>query len=822
MSALLVLVAALLARVSVADAGGHAADVQQRLNRLPLLFVENQGQLDRRVAYSLSGTDRTVYFTASGVTLVMHGQARQAPVKVTFPGARAGVRPEAYDPTPTRVSYWRAEAAANRTDIPTYARLVYRDLWPGIDLEYVVRERTLKYTFRVAAGADPSLIRIAYRGVRDLAHTGAGTLAIDTPGGGLVDLRPVAFQDGPGGRVEVAAEYALEANRSPGARVHGFRLAPYDRSRTLELDPATVVYAGFFAARTSGTCGMSGGIAVDGGGNAYITGNSDNRPGTFPPTDGSTYGGNTDAFVAKIAPDGTLLRAGFFGSPAFETGDAIAADPAGNVYLLGSGGNQLPNVIAPVATQSSFYIARFTVDGAVEWTRLFPGTTAYCPRGIAAVPDGSGVVATGFTATNETVFPVEGGPGLVYHGQGDQGEDAFVVRLGSSGGITFAGYIGGTKFDSGEAVAVDAGGNTYVAGFTSSTETDLFPLLEGPDATFNGDGSSLFPGDAFVAKVGPTGTLLYCGYIGGSESDIGTGIGVDASGNAYVAGVTRSYDGTFPTAVGPVLDPMLGGTTSDAPFITKVSTNGMDLVYSGFVGTSIGGDIRTKVGVDAAGGAIVLVDDVASAEGFPAGGAKATRLGANGEVLIAKVRAAGDGLEWSTLFGGGGGEFPRGIAVDAVGDAWFIGDSGSEPPGFPAAGGPSLTRTAAFNQDVFVARIHGTPGNGGGGGGGTGTCTVSATCLADVQAALPNPDLAPDLKSAKVARGLAKLLAKAGSGIDGAASATKPKKQARQLKKARRALTKLLNKATKADLKGRLNAPLATIQAAVNDVLAQL
>lgn len=141
---------------------------------------------------------------------------------------------------------------------------------------------------------------------------------------------------------------------------------------------------------------------------------------------------------------------------------------------------------------------------------------------------------------------------------------------------------------------------------------------------------------------------------------------------------------------------------------------------------------------------------------------------------------------------------------------------------FPPAGGPSLAPSAQLGQNVFVARLHGTPGNGGGGGGGTGTCTACATCLAEVQASLPNPAAAPDAKSRKVANGLQNLLAKAGKGIDGAASATKPKQQAKKLSKARKALEKLLTKAGKADEKPRLNAPLATIQAAVDAVLAQL
>ena len=100
MHALFLLVAAILAGSSIAFARDDIGDVRERISRLPLLFVENQGQLDRRVAYYLSGTDRTVYFTPSGVTLVMHGTGRQSPVKITFPGARPGVRPEASRPMP--------------------------------------------------------------------------------------------------------------------------------------------------------------------------------------------------------------------------------------------------------------------------------------------------------------------------------------------------------------------------------------------------------------------------------------------------------------------------------------------------------------------------------------------------------------------------------------------------------------------------------------------------------------------------------------------------------------------------------------------------
>ena len=140
--------------------------------------------------------------------------------------------------------------------------------------------------------------------------------------------------------------------------------------------------------------------------------------------------------------------------------------------------------------------------------------------------------------------------------------------------LLFSGYIGGSENDEGKAIAVDVQGNTYVTGYANSDQT-TFPVVVGPDLSLNGSA------DAFVVKVDPTGTtLLYAGYIGGADGDIGYGIAVDEDGNAYVAGATRSEASTFPVLVGPDLT---SNGLGDA-FVAKVNAAGTTLLYAGYIG----------------------------------------------------------------------------------------------------------------------------------------------------------------------------------------------------------------------------------------------
>ncbi len=276
-------------------------------------------------------------------------------------------------------------------DSRTYQRVVYPDLWPGIDLAYTGAGGYLKYEFVVHPGADPGQIRLAYRGAEDVTLNAAGQIEVTTPIGGFTDDLPVAWQEGPAGRTPVASTFNLQPATSDAERaadteqavtVFGFALGPYDPTRDLVLDPVVFLYCGYIGGAGDD---VGCGIAVDGAGNAYVTGYTTSDQATFPVTGGPDLtfnGGNYDAFVAKVNAAGTaLLYAGYIGGAGDDGGYGIAVDGAGNAYV------------------------------------------------------------TGYTDSDQATFPVTGGPDLTYNGGTD---DAFVAKVNAAGtALLYAGYIGG-------------------------------------------------------------------------------------------------------------------------------------------------------------------------------------------------------------------------------------------------------------------------------------------------------------------------------------------------------------------------------------------
>ncbi len=492
--------------------------------RMPLHFIANKGQLDKRVDYYVQGRDRSLYFGPGGVTFVLASAERSKPenvrqdhaarwvVKLDFVGADGTIRPRGLDETGATISYFKGNREDWRTGLPTYGRLVYRNLWPGIDLAYSGTASKLKYEFIVQPGADPSSIKLAYSGAGEVALGEDGRLEVHTPAGSFRDDEPVAFQEKAGERSAIPMSFVLQSP-APGSQAFGFKVGDYDRSRPLIMDPAILVYCGYIGGSRNEACY---GIAVDGSGNAYVTGTTSSTQADFPEKVGPdlTYNIDNDAFIAKVNASGAgLVYCGYIGGAGADYGRGIAVDSLGNAYV------------------------------------------------------------TGNTSSTEVTFPVTGGPDLTSNG----GDDAFIAKVNAAGtALVYCGYIGGLGVDYGAAVAVDGSGNAYVTGHTSSWEA-TFPETSGPDLTYN------LNTDAFAAKVNASGTGLdYCGYIGGSGADYGRGIAVDGAGNAYVTGSTSSTEATFPVAGGPDLTSNGG---KDA-FVAKVDAGGLGLVYCGFIGGS--------------------------------------------------------------------------------------------------------------------------------------------------------------------------------------------------------------------------------------------
>jgi uncharacterized protein (TIGR03437 family) len=523
--------------------------------------------------------------------------------------------------TPAVISYFKGRPGQWKAGLPTYSRIVYKDLWPGIDLLYSGETDRLKYQFVIQPGARPEQIRLAYRGAESVKVNEAGQLEVSTPAGGFHDEKPYAWQEAGGRRREVAAGYALR-----GAGEYGFQVGDYDASLPLVLDPAVLVYAGYI-----GGSGLDQGfgIAVDGAGNAYVNGYTQSSQANFPVTVGPdlTYNGSRDAFVAKVKADGTgLVYAGYIGGSDDDRGFGIAVDGAGNAYVTGfTYSSDFPVTVGPDLTfngGADAFVAKVKADGtSLVYAGYIGGSGDDIGFGIAV--DGAGnAYVTGFTTNS---FPVTVGPDLTYNG----GQDAFVAKVKADGtGLVYAGYIGGSGFDLGFGIAVDGAGNAYVTGYTQSSQA-TFPVTVGPGLTYKGNT------DAFVAKVEADGTgLVYAGYIGGSGDDEGRGIAVDGAGNAYVTGYTQSSQATFPVTVGP--DLTFNGV-ADA-FVAKVKADGTGLVYAGYIGGS-DFDLGFGIAVDGAGSAYVTGYTYSS--DFPVTVGPGLTYKGNIDAFVAKIGAGG-------------------------------------------------------------------------------------------------------------------------------------------------------------------------------------
>jgi beta-propeller repeat-containing protein/centrosomal CEP192-like protein len=406
---------------------------------------------------------------------------------------------------------------------------------------------------------------------------------------------------------------------------------------------------------------------VDTLGNAYVTGttvsphfpvtsNSFNRECGGDGECGATLNVNhllvSNAFVSKLNPAGSaLVYSGFLGEFENVRGQAIAVDLNENVYVTG----------------------QTEANGAP--------TVPIVPPNVPPPP---------FPITAGAFQPSFGGL-----------TDAFVTKISSSGStIPYSSYLGGGDEDIGNGIAVDGSANAYITGLAYSTD---FPVVGALQATNGG------AGDAFLSKVntnaaGPA-SLVYSTLLGGSGLDQGNGVAVDASGNAYVTGVTNST--TLGFTPGPSVQPsckldFLGVCEGDA-FVAKVNpaqVGALSLVYFTYLGGS-NGDSGVGIAVDTGGNAYVT--GATNSADFPTTAAvfQPHFGGGNNDAFVTKLDPTGSALVYSTFLGGNNAESGNGIAVDTSGSAYVAGQTCSLD--FPLSN--PLQDSSGGNCDAFISKV---------------------------------------------------------------------------------------------------------------------
>lgn len=685
---------------------------------LATVFVPNPGLGDPAILFRTLGAGGLFYFGLREVLLPLPTSGKASPLaqafapatdaaatpallRVRFEGSNAAVRVEGAERLSGVVNYLVGNDPAQwRTAIPTYEQLVYRELYPGIDLTYAGAGGALKGTFQVAAGADPRVIRWRYAGASEV-RLEAGELRVYVPGAKdrpyLVEHQPVAWQERAGQRVPVSVSYAAQRDG-----MFGFEVGRYDSALPLIIDP-TLDYGTYW-----GFAGCEGAydVAVDANNNVYLVGatNLASYPAQTTDCGARDY---YDIFASKVDPSKTgaaqLIYTTYLASNKTDLGTAIQVDETGNAYIGGyAWGNNFPTTTN--AYQRTFgggmadaVAAKLNPQGQVVYATYLGGSD-FDEAYHMAMADGLIYLAGVSGSAN---FPTT----TDAYQRTNRNGDGFVAVLdparSGAASLIYSTLYGGTNSDEVDAVAI-AGGSIYLAGGTLSTN---LPLKNPIYATAP---SAPTYYDAFAARLDRTRTgsdqLLFATYLGGARGEMAGGITVNTTGTIYVTGVTLSSN--FPRTIGPAH----GGDWDG--FLTVLNpVPPTALVWSRFVGGS---------GRDALRDVLLAPNDAAWVVGgtgssnlptvnplqdtFRGGAPQApyTWLGSAGDALVAAFNNDG-AMAFGTYLGGTGFDAAMGIARGVDGRFYVAG--GTYSTDLSTANPYQVANAGKY--DAFVAAIGG-------------------------------------------------------------------------------------------------------------------
>jgi hypothetical protein len=715
--------------------------------QVPLAFEPNVGQTDQQVKFMARGSGYGLFLTPTEAVLSLgHSAAKKncanniiSVVRMSLMGSQVNPVMQGIEPLPGKSHYIIGNNPTNwRRNVPQFARVRYSEVYPGVDLVYYGHQGQLEYDFEIAPKADPGNIRLNFKGTRHLKMD-AGTLVLETAGGNIRLQAPYVYQREGTAQRNVNGRFLLLA-----ADTVGFEVGPYDRSKALVIDPV-LSYSSYLGGSGSE---LSATVAVDAGFDIYVTGSTSSS--NFPVTS-STYQtalkGIANVFVSKFDQTGAPIFSTFLGGTGMDTSVGIAVDAAGNSYVAGTTtSTDFPTSstafqTAPLGSGTHAFVSELDSAGVtLKYSTYLSGSTtaAGTPTDTAKgmTLDNKGFVYV-IGTTNSTNFPTAPSAGTLQTTL--QGPTAFFVSKvdpNSSGtnSLPFSTYFGGgvpsTGSVAGGGIAVDnnsSGSNIYITGgtnfiFTGTNPTSDFPIKNAYQACLNSAASvtscpapSGTPAmDAFIAKINPgssTGPqLLYSTYFGGPGDEIGNGIALDASGNAYITGSTTSTT-AFPTATIAPFQTTFGGVT-DA-FVAKINnpitgtgstTTNVQLTYATYLGGS-DIDVGNAIVVDGTQGARVI--GVTSSGDLSSKVLHAIQgmIGGGKDAFVARLDTVAGGSagtnQFLTFLGGSGDDIGIGIALDSSTNTYVAGETSSAdfPTASPHQGSP------AGVPDAFIAKL---------------------------------------------------------------------------------------------------------------------
>ncbi len=727
---------------SAATVSAHASSakaVPQGLvnySHLPLMFEPNRGQTDARVRFLARGSGYGLYLTAQEAVLALQHSALDSrrpaltsAISMKLVGATSPAEPAGEIQLPGKSNYFIGNDPANwHRDIPQFARVRYRNVYPGIDVVYYGNRGRLEYDFEVEPGSDPTQVALRFRG-SDSAHglkiDSHGDLVLAAGGSDLRLQAPRVYQKVGAEERPVAGRFEL---RGQARDEVGFQIGTYDRSRTLIIDPV-LIYSTYLGGSGNEACSVIApitvagiaspppgcpAITVDAASNAYVAGSTTST--NFPATTGEyqpdlAAGATANVFIAKFSPTGSLLFATYLGGDGTDFTAGVAVDAGFDILVAGTtnssnfpttnGATNAAFQTKPLTSGNHVFVSKLDPTGKILlYSTYLSGSGIDIASGLAVDQSGSNAYVTGTTTSTEvaTGFPSTLG---AYQTTPRAANQFFFTKVdpntSGSGSVLYSTYFGGSSPSTGlvlgGGIAVDSNSNAYITGGTNFTDMPLLNAYQG----LNEGGF-----DAFVAKINPSGVtgaqLLYSTYLGGSGDDVGFGVAVDSSPDAYITGWTNSTDFNAGTTGTTALQVANGGGT-DA-FLAKIGipctgtgcvTFDVPLTYFSYLGGA-GTDVGTSVTVDNSAGARVI--GWTNSPNFPIVGSpvQSTFGGGTSDAFFATMDTAATcspivtptcvATSSTSYFGGIGTDFGTGVALDLQGSSYLAGETASAS-GFP-------------------------------------------------------------------------------------------------------------------------------------------
>ncbi len=561
--------------------------------------------------------------------------------------------------------FYGKDPAGWRTGEENYSKMRMKNVYDGVDVVYSGDRSRLNYTIEIKPGTDPEIVKLKYNFSDNspqnrLYVNQDGGLTAVTPLGEIANKKPVCYQIINGEKVELDVEYKISGT---GLDEVSFSVKNHEPGFTVFTEDE-FVFGGPFGG--TGVIEAAFDIALDDSGYIYLTGmtSSSDFLVTDAAYDTSFNGGSfymeffgllapvsiPDVFVIKLDPTGkNVVFSTYLGGTGWDDGYKMAVDGSGNIYVTGmTGSSNFP--VTSGAFDETFngaaedsmwaediFVTKLSVDGGslVYSTYIGGSKDDSSPEGLYVNESGEAYLTID---TYSRDFPVTSGAYDESHNapEGKSYRDIAVVKLNSSGtGLVYSTFIGGAKSEYTGDIEVDPQGNAFVTGFTYSPD---FPTTTG----VYGD-SIKGASDIFVVKLNPSGdSLVYSTLIGGSGYDKAEEIEIDAQGNAFIAGYTKSD--AFPV-VGTAYSNKTGRYYDAA--VVKLNVDGTDILYSTKIGGS-GYDKAYALKVD--NNENVYIGGYSSSSNFPVTPG-AIEGGNPGSAFFLKLNTVTGNLKYSTFLG---------------------------------------------------------------------------------------------------------------------------------------------------------------------------